>query len=314
MVGTLIRKFVRYCAVSLCVTFIVFALMYGNGEAIAHSVLGVKATPEAIATKVSELGLDRPLFVQYGEWLTNALHGDLGRSFYTGQKVNEALMQRVPVTFSIVIPSLLLAAVISVLLGVLASVRGGVADRVVQTLSVLGNAIPSFIVAIALVFFFAIWMKILPPTGYVSPAVSISQWAATITLPVLTLLVGGVASAAQQFRTAMLDTLGQDYVRTLRARGLSEANVIFRHVLRNAAAPGMTVVSLTVFNLLGGAVFIEQVFALPGYGQLGNVSAQTSDVPMVMGTVAVTVVVVVVVNFVADLLIAALNPKARKNQ
>jgi peptide/nickel transport system permease protein len=132
-----------------------------------------------------------------------------------------------------------------------------------------------------------------------------------LTLPVLALLIGSVASAAQQFRTAVLDTLGRDYVRTLRARGISEREVIFRNVLRNAAAPGLTVLSLQVFGLLGGAVFIEQIFALPGMGQLANSSAQTDDVPMVMGTVLVTILIVLVVNFIGDLLINFLNPKAR---
>jgi peptide/nickel transport system permease protein len=213
---------------------------------------------------------------------------------------------------SIVVPALILAAVLSVLLGVWAAVRGGVVDRIIQFFSVLGNAVPSFIVAIALVFIFAIGWRLFPPTGYISPSENPAGWFASIFLPTLTLLIGAVASAAQQFRTAVLDCLDQDYVRTLRARGIREKSVIFKHVLRNAAAPGLTVVSLTVFNLLGGAVFIEQVFALPGYGQLGNESAQNSDVPMVMGTVFVTVLIVLVVNFVTDLVIEAMNPKARK--
>src|SRR5262249_5248567 len=156
---------------------------------------------------------------------------------------------------------------------------------------------PGFIVAIAIVVTFAIAWRVLPATGYVTPEESIAGWAKSIALPVLALLIGSVASAAQQFRTAVLDTLSPDYVRTLRARGPSDGRVIFRHVLRNAAAPGLTVLSLTMFSLLGGAIFIEQIFALPGVGQLANASAQTDDVPMVMGTVLVTIVIVLVVNF-----------------
>ena len=184
-------------------------------------------------------------------------------------------------------------------------------DRVLQFISVLGTAVPAFIIAIALVFAFAIHWRAFPATGYVSPNVSPSGWLASISLPVLALLIGAVAGAAAQFRTAVLDQLGRDYVRTLRARGIPEREIIFRNVLRNAAPPGLTALSLTVFGLLGGAVFIEQVFALPGMGQMANMAAQISDVPLVMGTVLVVVVIVLVVNFAGDLAITLLNPKAR---
>lgn len=307
----LLKNLVRSVVVLLVVTFVVFALMYGNGEGIARSVLGLNAPEAGVDAKVSELGLDQPLLVQYWDWLSGAFTGDLGRSFYTGQSVSEALSQRVPVTLSVIIIALLLTAVFSVVLGVLAAVRGGWVDRVLQSVSVLGTAVPSFIVAIALVFAFAIHWRVFPATGYVSPDVSVSEWLASVALPVLALLIGSVASAAAQFRAAVLDTLGRDYVRTLRARGISERHVIFRHVLRNASAPGLTVLSLTLLGLLGGAVFIEQVFALPGIGQLANQSAQVSDVPMVMGTVLVTIVIVLVVNLVGDVAITILNPKAR---
>ncbi len=311
MLLNLMKNLLRSLGVLLVTTFAGFALMFGNATGIASSVLGIGATPESVQAKVVELGLDRPLLVQYWDWLTSAVTGDLGRSFYTGQQVSEALSQRVPVTLSVIIPALALTALISVLLGVAAAVRGGGIDRFVQFFSVGGTAIPNFIIAIALVFAFAIHWRIFPATGYVAFGDDPWQWVLSITLPMLALLVGAVAGGAQQFRTAMLDTLGSDYVRTLRARGMKEQPIIFQHVLRNAAAPGLTVVSLTMLSLLGGAVFIEQVFALPGMGRLATDAAKISDVPMVMGTVMVTVVIVLVINFVADLLIQTLNPKAR---
>lgn len=301
----------RSVAVLAVVTFVVFALMYGNGEGIARSILGYKAEEEAVAAKVTELGLDRPLPAQYLDWVSGVFAGDLGRSFYTGQGVVDALSTRVPVTLALVLVTLVLTALISVLLGVTAAVRGGWIDKLVQAVSVGGTAVPNFIVAIVLVFAFAINLRALPATGYVALGVDPIRWAASMVLPVIALLLGAVASAAQQFRTATLDELGKDYVRTLRARGIDERRVIFRHVLRNAAAPGLTVLSLTIFALLGGAVFIEQVFALPGLGQLANQSAQIYDVPMVMGTVLVTAVIVLIVNVLGDLATTALNPKAR---
>lgn len=307
----ILKRLLRSVAVLFVVTFATFALMYGNAAGIAHAVLGLSASQDDVQNKVIELGLDQSLLVQYWHWLSNALHGDLGRSFYTSESVADALSTRVPVTLSLVLIVLILTAVLSVLLGLMAAVKGGRIDAMVQISSVLGTAIPSFVVAIALVFVFAIQWRGLPATGYVSMADSPSDWARSLTLPALALLIGSVASAAQQFRTAVLDTLGRDYVRTLRSRGMSERAIIFRHVLRNAAAPGLTVLSLTMFGLLGGAVFIEQVFALPGMGQMANAAAQISDIPMVMGTVLVTIVIVLVVNLLGDIAIALLNPKAR---
>ena len=311
MLLSLIKNLVRSLAVLLVVTFVTFSLMFGNGAGIAQAVLGLGATSEAIQAKVVELGLDQPLLVQYWNWLTGAVQGDLGMSFYTGESVSRGLATRVPVTLALIVVTLLLTAVLSVILGVTAAVRGGWVDRVLQFIAVLGTAVPAFIIAIALVYVLAIRWPVFPATGYVSPDVSFPGWVASLVLPVTALLIGAVAGAAQQFRTAVLDTLGRDFVRTLRARGINERYVVFRHVLRNSAAPGLTVLSLTMLGLLGGAVFIEQVFALPGMGQLAVSAAAISDVPMVMGTVLVTIVIVLVVNFLGDLAITILNPKAR---
>ena len=307
----LLRNVLRSLAVLLVVTFATFCLMFRNGPGIARSVLGMSATPEGIQTKMAELGLDRPLLVQYGDWLRGAITGDLGQSFYTAESVTGALANRVPLTLTVVILTLLLTAIFSVLLGVVAAVRGGATDRVVQVVSIVGAAVPAFIVAIVLVFTFAIAWRVFPATGYVPPGESVLGWLESVTLPVIALLVGAVAGAAAQFRTAVLDTASKDYVRTLRARGISERAVVWRHVLRNSAGPGMIALSLTMIALLGGAVFIEQVFALPGMGQLAVSSATISDVPMVMGTVLVTVLIVLIVNFLADLATYFLNPKAR---
>lgn len=312
MALTLVRNLLRSLAVMLVVTFATFALMYGNGPGIAKSVLGLSATPEDVERQMASMGLDQPLPVQFWHWLTGVLSGDLGTSYYTGEQVSHALASRVPVTLALIVLTLLLTAVIAVVLGVTAAVRGGWVDRVVQFFSVLGTAIPPYIVAIVLVFAFAITWRLLPATGYVSPEQGgVGAWIQSLALPVVALLFGAVAGVASQVRTAVLDTLSRDYVRTLRARGIGEREVIFRNVLRNAAAPGITALSLTLVALVGGAVFIELVFALPGMGQMANAAAQISDVPMVMGTVLVTIVIVLVVNFLSDLGVTLLNPKAR---
>lgn len=311
MILTTLKNLGRALATFLVVTFATFVLMYGNAQGIAKSALGLRARPEDVEAKISQLGLDRPLPVQYVDWLLHALTGDLGRSYYTSESVTVALGTRVPVTLALIVITLILTAIISVVLGVLAAVRGGWIDRAVQFLSVLGTAIPAFIIAIALVFSLAINVRLFPATGYVSPSVDIGLWAMSLVLPVLALLIGSVANAAQQFRTAVLDTLSRDFVRTLRARGVAEREIIFRNVLRNAAAPGVTMLGLQTFALIGGAVFIEQVFALGGLGQMATSASLIQDIPMVMGAVVVTVVIVLIVNLVVDLAITALNPKAR---
>ncbi|UUU29764.1 ABC transporter permease [Streptomyces sp. CA-210063] len=314
MFGAVLKKLGRAVIILLVVSFTTFALMYGDGHAIARAVLGPEATEATeadVQLEMTRLGLDRPLLVQYGDWLKGVVTGDFGESFFTGQSVTSLLAARVPVTLALVILAIILTAVLSVLIGVTAAVRGGWIDRVVQFLAVLGAAIPPFIIAIALVFAFAISVRLFPATGYVSPDQSPTGWLESVTLPVLALLTGSVAGAASQFRGAVIDTLSRDFVRTLRARGISESRVIFRHVLRNAGGPGLMALNLQIMTLLGGAVFVEQIFALPGLGEAGNQASQQGDVPVVMGILVVAVFIVLVVNVLGDLANAALNPKAR---
>jgi peptide/nickel transport system permease protein len=311
MLRTLLINLVRAVGVLLIVSFLTFCLMYSDGIGIARSVLGVTASDEQVAAYATELGLDQPLLTQYLNWLVGAVHGDLGASFLTGQPVTDAMASRVPVTLSLIILTISLTAIISVVLGVTAALYGGWVDRIVQFIAVLGAAVPPFIVAIGLIFAFAIAVPLYPATGYIRLTDDPQGWIWSLTLPVTALLVGTIANAASQFRGSVLDALSQDYVRTLRSRGIPERQLLFRHVLRNAAGPGLIVLSLTTLGLLGGALFIEAVFALPGVGQLANVSAQAGDVPMVMGTVIFAMVLILVVNFLADLLGGLLNPKSR---
>jgi peptide/nickel transport system permease protein len=180
-----------------------------------------------------------------------------------------------------------------------------------QVVSVSGAAIPNFVIAIALVFVFALAVPLFPATGYISPDVDTAGWAASLALPVVAILIGAVANAAQQFRSAMLDVMGQDYIRTLRTRGIDERLIVFRHALRNAASPGLTILSLQTIALMGGVVVIERVFAMPGVGLLTNSGALQGDIPAVMGCVLFTIVVVVVVNIAVDLINGWINPKAR---
>ncbi|MFC8432355.1 ABC transporter permease [Streptomyces sp. NPDC057253] len=311
MLRYVVRQVLAGILLTFAVTAITFALVFRDGPGIARRVLGQNATPAQVHAKVVELGLDRSVMEQYAQWLGHLFHGDLGSSFFTGEPVSEMLQTRIPVTLAVVLLALLFTVVLSVLIGVTAAVRGGALDRFLQVVGVIGAAVPNFVVAIVLVLTFAIALPWLPATGYVSPDVDPVGWARSLVLPVAAVLIGSVAGAAQQLRGAVIDTLSQDFVRTLRSRGISERAIIFRHVLRSAAGPGLTILSLQTIALMGGVVIIERVFAMPGMGLLANSSALQGDVPVVMGSVLFTIVVVVVVNIAVDLLAGWLNPKAR---
>jgi peptide/nickel transport system permease protein len=311
VVSFIVRRLISGAVLLFLISTIAYVLLYLGGGDIARRILGETATAQTVADKAHVLGLDRPLFVQYFDWLGHALSGNLGESWFTGQPVTVAITTRVSVTLSLVIGATVLIAIISVLLGVWAAVRRGGIDRVVQFISVLGHAVPNFLLALGLVIVFALNLKWFKPTGYVNFADSTSGWLATVTLPIIALAIGGIAGVTQQVRGSVIDALRQDYVRTLRSRGLPRGRVIFKHVLRNAGGPALAVLSLQFVGLLGGAVIVEQIFAIPGLGQVAVTATSQGDVPLVMGLVLATAIIVVIVNLVIDLLQGWLNPKVR---
>jgi len=292
-------------------TTLTFFLLYLSGGNIARRILGQQATEDTVLQKKHELGLDRPVLSRFGDWVSHAVRGDFGSSWFTGQPVTEAITSRLAVTLSLVIGATVLTAVIAVVLGIVAATRGGWADRVVQVLSILGFAIPGFLVAIGLVTFFAIKLHWFKPTGYVQFGDSPSGWLSSITLPVIALSLGSIAGVAAQIRGSVLDALRQDYVRTLRSRGLPESRVVYKHVLRNASGPALSVLALQFVGLLSGAVIVEIVFAIPGLGEVAVGATSAGDIPLVMGLVVAVAVLVVLLNLAVDLMQGWLNPKVR---
>lgn len=311
MVTFLVRRLLSGVVVLFVVSTLTFFLLYFSATSVARNILGETATQAQVHQKEIELGLDQPLVTRYIGWLGNALHGDFGVSWFTSQPVVSSILSRLPATLSIVLATIVVVAVLSTLVGVAAAVRRGWVDRVLQVVSIGGAAIPQFVIAIIIVTIFAIQLHLLPATGYVSPADSVGGWIATITLPVIALAISGIASTAQQVRSATINVLGRDYVRTLRSRGLAPREILFRHVLRGAAPAGLTVLSLQFIGLLGGVVVIEQIFALPGMGFLALQSTTQGDMPVLMGVVVYIVLIVVIVNLLVDLAVGWLNPKAR---
>lgn len=311
MLRFIARRLAAGVALVAVLSAVTFLLLYVSGGNVARRVVGNSASLEVVQRKKHELGLDQPLLSRLGSWFSHAVRGDLGSSWFTGQPVTDAITTRLEVTLSLIIGATVLTAVLSVVFGALAAARGGWIDRAVQFVSVLGAAVPGFLVAVGLVLVFAIKLKLFAPTGYVNVSDSPTGWLSSITLPVIALSLGGVASVAAQVRGSMLDALRQDYVRTLRSRGLPEWRVVYLHVLRNAAGPALSMLALQFVALISGTVLVEQIFAIPGLGQLAVSATSQADIPLVMGLVVTVTVLVVLLFLVVDLLQGWLNPKAR---
>ena len=311
MILYVLRRLVIGVVLAVLVTFITFLLLSGSFRDMVSTLLGPDATPESVTGRMHDLGYDRPLIVQYVDWLLHALRGDLGTSLFTSQRVLPAVMSHMVVTMSIVFPGLVIALVLSVVLGVWAATRSGAPDRIAQGISLVGHVVPALLTAIILVVVFAVEAKIFPATGYVPFGDSPIGWVRSTTLPVAVLVIAGMAAITAQVRGSMIDELGKDYVRTLRTAGLSTRSIVFKHALRNAGSPALTVTSLQFIQLFSYSVIIENVFALPGFGSFAFTSSQNIDVPVIMGVTIVSVVLVTVVNLIADIANGYLNPKAR---
>ncbi|WP_437773320.1 ABC transporter permease [Arthrobacter sp. KNU40] len=311
MMRFLFRRTVFCAALLAVICVLAFTLLHiGSGD-IARHLLGQSASEQAVRDKAAALGLDQPLWSQFADWLAHAAAGDLGSSWFTGQPVTDALGARLPVTLALVISTTLLSALISLALGVLAARRGGWVDRLVQVIGVLGFAIPGFLVALGLAVVFAVNLGWFKPTGYVPFLDSPAGWLSSVTLPVAALTIGTVAGVSQQVRGSVLDAQRQDYVRTLLSRGIPLRRVVYGHILKNASGPALSVLALNFIGLLGGTFIVEQVFAIPGLGQIAVTATSQGDIPMVMGLVIVTAVIVVAVNLIIDLLQGWINPKVR---
>jgi peptide/nickel transport system permease protein len=276
-------------------------------------LLGSAATPEAQAALAQKIGTDRPLLVQFGDWIGGMLRGDFGDSWKNFQPIGKQIALKLPVTLSVVTVSILLSAVLGGVLGVIAGLRPNTwIDRAVKAGSVILFALPGFWVALVLVMIFAVQLKWFPAVGYTAPSQSVGEWLQSITLPAIALALGAIVMIAEQLRNAIMQADRQDYVRTLRSRGLPPWRVVI-HLLRNAAPASLTILALMFVGLLSGAIVVEQIFALPGIGAMTQGASQNGDIPMLLGITVITVIFVVILNFLLDILLGWINPKARVN-
>jgi peptide/nickel transport system permease protein len=314
MTMVVIRRLLMSVVLIFVSTATIFVLMsFVPGDA-AQAILGENATPQSVEYLRQQLGLDQPLWTQYANWVVGLLHGDLGTSIYSGEPVTRLLMARLGVTMSLMIGSTVVIAVLGVIIGLASALREGWVGRLIDSLSLVGFALPSFWIAIVLVAVFAVALRWFPATGYVPPAAGVGPWLNSLILPVAAMSLSGITVAAKQMRDSARTELERDYVRVLRSTGVSETRIVLLHVLRNASIPTTTIIGLMAVGALSGAVFIENVFVLPGLGSLVTSAATRHDLPVILGVGVAFTVIVIVINLVVDLAYSSLDPRVRQSR
>ncbi|PPG33493.1 ABC transporter permease [Pseudoclavibacter sp. RFBB5] len=311
MLMFILRRVASSAVILVSVCCAAYALLFFSSSSIARNLLGPEATPDQVALKEAELGLDEPFLIRLAGWWAGAVQGDFGTSWVSGQPVFEAIGARLPVTLVLVTLAVLLTMLLAVILAAWAAVKRGILDQVIQVGSIAGTALPAFLIGLILVTVFAIQLGWLPAISTIYPGSGLASWASSLALPILALLISGAASTVMQLRSAILRQLDADYVRTLRSRGIDDREILFVHVLRSAAPAALTLLGLQFVGMLGGVVVIEQLFAIAGIGTLAVSATSTSDAPLVMGIVLYTIIIVIIVNLLVDLMNGWLNPKAR---
>ncbi len=290
--------------VTIAVIFIVYLIMYLTpGDPVAL-LLGADATPELIVETRAKLGISDPFFVQFGRYLWNLLHGDFGMSWYTGNPVSERLFAAIPYTVKLSLGAMLVAILISVPFGVIAAVRRNtIADYFISVFAMIGVSAPTFWVGTMLMLLFALNLRVLPSAFD-------GTWKSYI-LPIITQGFNMLASIVRTQRSSMLEVLSSDYVRTARAKGVSNFSATYKHALRNAVLPSITVAGLDFSLLVGGSVAIETVFAIPGVGRLMIDNIKLHDTPTVIGCMVFVSVMVSIINLLVDILYGLIDPRIK---
>ncbi|MFD4291615.1 ABC transporter permease [Rhodococcus sp. NPDC058505] len=280
----------------------------------AETIAGSSATADQIAQVRADLNLDRPVFEQYLGWLGNAVQGDLGRSVIDQSAVLPVVFDRLGVTFSLALAGGVIGIVLGIAAGTAAALRpGSWIDRGITLLSSTALAMPTFWLALILVSVFALTLGVLPATGYVPPSVSISGWLQSLILPGISLGLVMAAMLARHARSSMIAVLQMPHIRTARAMGLPETRVIGRHGLKSSLGPVVSTLGFHFAHLLGGAVVVEQVFGIPGIGDLALTAVNQRDIPMIQGVVVVTGICVACAQLLVDICYGYLDPKVRKS-
>lgn len=312
MAAFLMRRLLSLVPVLLVVAVVVFMLLRWVPGDPAAVIAGESATAEQVASLLQRMGLDQPVTTQFAIWLGQVLRGDFGESYYFRKPVLELITQRMEPTLALGAFALLLAVVVAVPMGVVAAFsQGSWLDRAVMAASVLGFSTPVFVVGYALMYLFAVELEWLPVQGYARLSEGLWPFLERLLLPGVTLALVYVALVARITRTSVLEVLGEDHVRTARAKGLTEREVLVHHALRNAAVPVLTVIGIGLAVLIGGAVVTESVFAIPGLGRLTVEAVLSRDFPVIQALILLFSVGYVLVNLLIDIGYAFLDPRIR---
>jgi peptide/nickel transport system permease protein len=312
MFAYIVRRLLATIPIMIIVALFVFALLHLSPGDPAAIIAGDAATPAAIAHIRASLGLDQPIYIQFGEWVWRLLHGNLGTSIFTNLPVTTLIAERIGPTVALTISTLVVAIVTAIPIGVVAAWKAGSwIDRAVMIFAVLGFSVPVFVLAYILIYIFAIAVPVLPVQGYVSIDRGFFPFLAHIILPSIALGTIYAALIARITRASMLDVLAQDYIRTAQAKGLSNAQVLIGHALKNAAVPIATIIGIGIALLIGGVVITETVFAIPGIGRLTVDAILNRDYPVIQGIILIFSAVYVLINLVIDLSYTFLDPRIR---
>ena len=312
MLSYILRRVLSTLPVMGIVALFVFSLLYIAPGDPAAVIAGDQASPADVERIRQGLGLDRPFLVQFGTWLWNILHGDLGTSIFTNMPVAAMIAQRIEPTFSLMAITLVLTILVAVPLGVVAAWKAGSwVDRTIMAFAVFAFSLPVFVVGYVLAYVFALQFEWLPVQGYTPLTAGVWPWLKNLILPALALGTVYIALIARITRASMLEVLQQDYVRTARAKGLGQRNILFVHALKNAAVPIVTVIGIGIALLIGGAVVTESVFAIPGLGRLTIDAILRRDYPVIQGIVLLFSFLYVLVNLMVDVTYTLVDPRIR---
>lgn len=304
---SIVRRVLQFIPVLLGITFLAFLLIYlspSDPVSVRMSAGGISVSPEIIESMRRSMGLDRPLLIQYGDWLWNILHGNMGKSYITDADVLDQILKALPYTLKMAGASLLLTLCISIPIGILtAAMQNSKFDYVVRVMAFVGNALPNFIIALCLMFIFSYrlgWIPVLATTKPIG-----------LILPALTLALVMSSRYIRQIRAAMLDELGKGYVVGLRSRGLSETTILYKNVLKNIMVTVITLTGISLGSLLGGTVIVETVFTWPGLGSLIMEGISQRDYPVVQAVIVWMASAFMVVNLLTDISYTVFNPKIK---
>ena len=307
-----LKRLLQMIPLLLLVSLISFGLIKLVPGDPAVVMGGSNATPAEIEAIRRNLGLDRPLWQQLFSFYANLARGDLGRSLLLGQPVLEALVERSPVTLWISLYSLILTVVVGMATGIVAALRHNTwVDQVVSIIALIGVSLPNFWLGLMMIVLFSVWLGWLPTGGYVAPGTSLAGFLQTATMPALSLALLQIGLLTRITRSTMLDVLGQDYIRTARAKGLPEARVVLKHALANVMIPVVTVIGLILSVLLSGSVIVETIFSVPGIGSLLGNAILRRDYPMIQGGLLFVAAALMLLNILVDVLYGVFDPRVR---